>query len=195
VTLSADARAVLDAWFGAPGSDAYGRQHAWWFIKRDDTDAQLRTQFAPLVERALVGEMRDWENSPRAALARLLLLDQFPRNLFRNTPGAFAGDMMALAAAKRLVAAGDDQALIPVERIFAYLPFEHAEDLDEQRMSLQLFRALADEHAGFDGTLAYAERHHAVIARFGRFPHRNRILNRASTPEELDFLAQPGSGF
>ncbi len=195
MSLPPDAQAVLDFWFGAPGSDTYGRQRKLWFVKRDETDAHIREHFGALTDSALDGRVPDWGTTPRAALAQLLLLDQFPRNMHRNTPRAFAGDATALSIAHDLVSRGGDQTLIPVERIFAYLPFEHSEDIGNQRMALRLFRALADEHAGFESTLDYAERHYAVIERFGRFPHRNAILNRISTPEELSYLAQPGSGF
>lgn len=195
MSLPPDAHAVLDFWFGAPGSETYGQQRKLWFVKSEETDARIRSHFGALTDAAISGACPDWGNSPRASLAIVLLLDQFARNIHRNTPRAFAGDAQALAIAKRMVTEGDDQALLPVERIFAYLPFEHAEDIGEQRMSLRLFRALASEHTGFDSTLDYAQRHHAVIERFSRFPHRNAILGRTSTPDEADYLAQPGSGF
>ena len=127
-------------------------------------------------------------------IALLIVLDQFPRNMFRGTPRAFAADARALALARDAVGRGFDEVLLPVQRWFVYLPFEHAEDLAMQRESLRLFERLATDAAGA-GTLTYAMRHYAVIERFGRFPHRNAILGRASTPEELAFLAQPGSSF
>jgi uncharacterized protein (DUF924 family) len=122
------------------------------------------------------------------------VLDQFPRNMFRGTPRAFAADARALALARDAVQRGFDEVLLPAQCWFVYLPFEHAEDLGAQRESLRLFERLATDAAGA-GTLTYAMRHYAVIERFGRFPHRNAILGRASTPEELAFLAQPGSSF
>jgi len=195
VSLPPDAQAILDFWFGAPGTDDFGRQRKFWFIKREETDAQLRSAFGEQVECALDGGLTAWDATPRGTLARILLLDQFARNIHRGTPRAFAGDAAALKAAKHLVESGEDSRLIPGERIFVYLPFEHAEDIGEQRMALRLFRALDTEQAGFESTLDYAERHHAVIERFGRFPHRNAILGRTSTPDELDYLATPGSGF
>jgi uncharacterized protein (DUF924 family) len=128
-------------------------------------------------------------------LARILVLDQFTRNAHRNTPLSFAGDTLALAAARALVDSGADKQLPPQLRAFAYMPFEHAEDAYMQERAVELFGALAADHPGFDEMLDYAHRHRGVIARFGRFPHRNEILGRASTPDEVDFLRQPGSRF
>ena len=122
------------------------------------------------------------------------MLDQLPRNMYRDDARAFASDAQALAAAQRMVGAGWDKQLAPLERWFAYLPFEHAEDLAMQERALELFGDLARD-AAYADTLEWARKHHAVIARFGRFPHRNEILGRASTAEELAFLAQPGSRF
>ena len=191
-----DARAVLDFWFGAPGSATDGQARAEWFRKSDDFDREIERRFGPLIERALDGGLRAWDVSPpRAALARILLLDQFTRNVYRNTPRAFAGDALALEAARAMVAKGWDIALAPQPRSFVYLPFEHAEDLATQEESLLLFRRLAATAPGFEGSLDYALRHHVIIERFGRFPHRNAILGRPSTPEEIAFLQQPGSSF
>ncbi|MBT0959917.1 DUF924 family protein [Denitromonas iodatirespirans] len=189
------AREILDFWFGAPGSAEHGQQRALWFEKRDSTDAAIRSRFAAVVEQALAGGLADWDASAHGALARILLLDQFTRNIFRNTPRAFAGDALALAAADALIARGGDNTLMPVERIFAYLPFEHAEDIAAQDRAVALFDALKAAHPGFETTYDYALRHQAVIARFGRFPHRNAILGRADTDAERTFLATPGSGF
>ncbi|TVT72130.1 MAG: DUF924 domain-containing protein [Denitromonas halophila] len=194
-TLPDAARQVLDFWFGAPDSADYGTHRPLWFEKRDDTDAAIAGRFGALVDQALAGGLTDWDTTERGALARILLLDQFTRNVFRNTPRAFAGDALALRAAQALVDPGHDAQLRPVERVFAYLPFEHAEDLAKQARAVALFKALHDTHPGFDSTYDYALRHQAVIAQFGRFPHRNAILGRASTPAEQAFLATPGSGF
>lgn len=190
-----DARAVLDFWFGAPGSATDGQPRAEWFRKSDAFDRLIEDRFAPLIEAALGGGLRDWDVQPRTALARILLLDQFTRNVFRGTPRAFAGDALALAAARLLVANGGDLALPPWQRSFVYLPFEHAEDLAMQDESMRLFTRLAAEAQGFAETLAYARRHREFIERFGRFPHRNAILGRASSAEEIAFLEQPGSSF
>jgi uncharacterized protein (DUF924 family) len=188
-------RQVLDFWFGAPGSPGHGEARAEWFRKSDAFDAQIAQGFGPLIERALRGELHDWEALPEGALARILLLDQFTRNAFRDSPRAFAGDALALEAARAMVAAGVDTTLLPVQRAFVYLPFEHAEDLAAQDEAVRLFTQLAQQAPGLDGMLDYAHRHRAVIARFGRFPHRNPWLGRASSEAELAFLQEPGSSF
>jgi uncharacterized protein (DUF924 family) len=185
---------VLEFWFGAPDSPEFGRPRAAWFVKSAEFDALIRDRFLGTHEAAASGALDAWSSRPLAALALAVVLDQFPRNMFRGTPRAFAADARALALSRDVVARGFDEVLLPVQRWFIYLPFEHAEDLAMQRESLRLFERLATDAAGA-GTLTYAMRHYAVIERFGRFPHRNAILGRASTPEELAFLAQPGSSF
>lgn len=189
--LPSDAKDVLDFWFGAPGDARHGQEHAEWFKKNQAFDTQIRERFAALIERALRGEFADW-TSTHAALAFVVLLDQFTRNAFRGTPRAFAGDALALQRAQDMVMAGQDLELPPVQRCFVYLPYEHAEVLRLQEQSVRLFKALDADHPT---QRDYAERHHAIITRFGRFPHRNAILGRPSTPEEIEFLKQPGSGF
>lgn len=169
-----------------------------WFRKDPAFDESIRARFGPLVERALTlpaGAPPAWGAAPDDVLAEILVLDQFPRNLYRGQPRAFAGDARALALALALIGRGDDRRLRPLERLFAYLPLEHAEDLALQDRSVDLFSALAAGHEGFGEVLDYAERHRDVIRRFGRFPHRNAALGRASTPAEVEYLAQPGSGF
>lgn len=187
---------VLDFWFGAPGSPEAGKPRREWFVKKDEFDAVIRDRFGAAIEQALAGGLREWDaQGPQGTLARILVLDQFTRNAQRNTPLSFAGDALALAAAKSLVDSGADRELPPLQRAFAYMPFEHAEDAYMQERAVELFGVLAAEHPGFDEMLDYAHRHRGVIARFGRFPHRNEILGRASTPEEVEFLRQPGSRF
>jgi len=187
---------VLDFWFGAPGSLDAGKPRREWFVKQDAFDAIVRGRFGATIEQALAGGLREWDDEgPQGALARILVLDQFTRNAHRDTPTAFAGDALALAAARRLVDSGADRQLPPLQRAFAYMPFEHAEDAYMQERAVELFGVLAAEQPGFDEMLDYAHRHRGVIARFGRFPHRNAILGRASTPEETEFLRQPGSRF
>lgn len=181
---------VLEFWFG---SEDQARDV--WFRKDAAFDALIGQRFGALVERALTGELTAWDGSADSALARLLLLDQFTRNIHRGTPRAFAGDAAALALARAVVARGDDAVLPPLRRVFVYLPFEHAEDALAQRESLRLFGALAAAHPALAGYADYAHRHAEVIERFGRFPHRNAILGRASTPEESAFLREPGSSF
>ena len=185
---------VLEFWFGAFDAPDFGRPRAPWFVKSEAFDALIRNRFLATHEAAASGALDGWSTRPLAALALAIVLDQLPRNMFRGTPRAFAADARALALAREIVARGFDTVLLPVQRWFAYLPFEHAEDVATQRESLRLFERLAVDAAGA-GTFAYAMRHYAVIERFGRFPHRNAILGRASTPDEQAFLAQPGSSF
>ncbi|MDI3296043.1 DUF924 family protein [Janthinobacterium tructae] len=193
--MDAQAQDVLDFWFLPPDNRDYGQARGEWFRKDEAFDAHIRARFGTLIDAAIEGGLRAWEATPHGALARLIVLDQFTRNVYRGTPRAFAGDAQALALAVALTQAGQDQLLPPMLRAFAYLPFEHAEDLAMQARAVELFQLLSQAQPGFDGMLDYAERHQEVIARFGRFPHRNAILGRASTPQEVEFLRQPGSSF
>ena len=183
---------VLDFWFGVPPST---QPRPEWFCKDAAFDAQIRQRFGAAIDAALTGGLANWGDAPADGLARLVVLDQFTRNTGRDTPRAFAGDALALADAQALVAAGDDRLLPPLQRWFAYLPFEHAEDAALQRQSLALFGALADKHPTLADAAHWAGKHAEVIARFGRYPHRNMVLGRVSTAEALTFLAQPGSAF
>jgi uncharacterized protein (DUF924 family) len=194
-SMPADAQRVLDFWFGVPGEAGYGRARTTWFQKDDAFDAEVRERFGTTIEQALRGELEDWAGEAHSALAQILLLDQLTRNAFRGTPRSFAGDARALAAASRMVGERLDDALPTFMRPFVYLPFEHAEGLAMQDEAVRLFSRLADEDAEQRSPLDYAYRHRAVIERFGRFPHRNAILGRQSTAEEIEFLKQPGSGF
>jgi uncharacterized protein (DUF924 family) len=184
---------ILEFWFGRPGSPGYGSTRSVWFRKDLVFDSEIRARYGVAIETALAGGFADW-SSPCGALARIILLDQFTRNSFRDTPRAFAGDALALALADETIERGDDAVLLPVERWFVYIPYTHAESLDAQQRSLSLFRRLRDE-TGLAEPLQWAEKHAHVIQLFGRFPHRNAILGRASTPEEIAFLAAPGSRF
>lgn len=188
------ALAVLDFWFGPAGSAERLSAREAWFRKDPHFDAQIRERFASAVSVALAGGYGVWCATAEGALARVLLLDQFTRNIHRDTPAAFAGDARALATAVNAVDRGLDRALDAHGRWFMYLPFEHAEDRDAQRRSLELFGALADE-TGVAAPLQWARKHAEVVARFGRYPHRNAILGRTSTPEEIAFLREPGSRF
>jgi uncharacterized protein (DUF924 family) len=190
--MQPDAAAVIDFWFGPERADV---PREAWFRKDPAFDALIGARFGAQVDAALAGGLRDWDAQPLGALARVLLLDQFTRNLFRDTPRAFAGDALALAAAQAMVARADDRRLNGVQRWFAYLPYEHAEDGEVQRTSLALFSALAAEHPAQASALEWAEKHAEVVWRFGRYPHRNAILGRESTPAEIEFLRQPGSRF
>lgn len=193
--MAADAQSVLDFWFGAAGNPEHGQTRTAWFAKDDAFDAEVRERFGATIEQALRGELAAWAEAPEPALAQILLLDQLTRNAFRGTPRAFAGDARALAAASRMVGERSDEALPSFMRPFVYLPFEHAEGLAMQDEAVRLFTRLLAEDPGQQTVLDYAHKHRAVIERFGRFPHRNAILGRQSTAEEIDFLQQPGSSF
>lgn len=184
--------AVLGFWF-EPRIDEplYVREE--WFRKSDSFDGEIRARFAPEIELALSGRLDDWSATREGTLALILLLDQFTRNVFRETPPAFSGDIAALSHARALVYSGRDREFAPIERWFVYMPFEHAENLVDQYESVRLFQSLAD--AGLADPLTWAVKHFEVIRRFGRFPHRNAVLGRASTLEEAEFVAQPGSRF
>jgi uncharacterized protein (DUF924 family) len=187
---------ILDFWFLPALDPGHGKVRKEWFRKDDDFDAAIRERFGHLIDVALAGGLREWDaHGPEGILARVLVLDQFTRNAHRQQPKSFAGDALALADAQALVDGGLDQQLSPLQRWFAYMPFEHTEDARMQERAVSLFTALAETDASFSDALDYAVRHRGVIARFGRFPHRNVILGRASTPEEMAFLQQPGSSF
>ncbi|HWK84560.1 MAG TPA: DUF924 family protein [Caldimonas sp.] len=190
-----EARAVLDFWFGEAGCEAFGTQRKAWFAKDAAFDRLVAERFGAQIERALRGELEAWAAAAPGALARILLLDQFTRNAFRGDRRAFAGDAQALAAASAMVGSHLDEELPPFMRAFIYMPFEHAEGLAMQDEAVRLFMRLAAASPELRNMLEYARRHRAVIARFGRFPHRNAILGRLSTADELDYLAQPGSTF
>lgn len=187
-------QAVLDFWFGGADSTQRGARREVWFKQSEAFDQAVRDRFLRLYERSERGELTAWEDALHSLLALIIVQDQFPRDMFRNSARAFATDRQALAATELMVGRGWDNRLEPVERWFVYMPYEHAEDLAMQERSLELFARLA-EHPGLADVLEWARKHHAVIARFGRFPHRNAMLGRVSTPEELEFLAQPGSSF
>ena len=185
---------ILAFWFGT-GDQAPGtHSREVWFKKSSAFDAEVTARWKQLFERAVRGELAKWAQSPRSALALILVLDQFPRNIFRDSARAFASDARALEIARESIARGFDRQLAPVERWFVYMPFEHAEMIDAQTEALRLFTQLRDE-TGLSEPLLWAQKHHEVVARFGRFPHRNALLGRASTPEEAVFLRQPGSHF
>ena len=181
---------ILGFWFG-PAPHVERRE---WFRKDAEFDAGIRARFGATIEAALAGAFADWTTTPHGALARVVVLDQFTRNAYRDTARAFAGDALALETARAAVDAGRDRALDRFERWFLYMPFEHAEDLAIQERSLALFGALAAD-TGEPGNIEWAERHAEIIRRFGRFPHRNAILGRASTTEEIAFLREPRSSF
>lgn len=181
---------VRDFWFGEQGSETYGASRQEWFVKNPDFDNEIREKFGPDVDTALAGGHGNLMENQIDALALMILLDQFPRNLFRGTARMFAGDERALSLAKEALRLGFDQNLAKSQQMFFYLPFEHSESLDDQRRCIDLFKA-----ADNDDMLKWALAHHDIIARFGRFPHRNEALGRTSTTEETAFLKEPGSSF
>lgn len=178
-TLSAED--VLRFWFDAKPKD--------WFAKNAEFDQAIRARFLALYEAAAAGRLASWQETPRGCLALVIALDQFPRNMFRGTARAFASDAQARIAARRILAQGWDKAMTQNEQLFAYLPFEHSELLEDQDLACELMKEFDEKQR------AYAERHRDIIRRFGRFPHRNGLLGRENTAAETEFLRQPGSGF
>ncbi|TDH62892.1 DUF924 domain-containing protein [Dankookia rubra] len=186
---------ILGFWFGP---DLAPWQVERWFRPDPGFDAACRDRFGDLLAPARDGALDAWAATPEGALALLLVLDQFPRNLHRGTAAAFASDPHARAVARRAVLRERHDLTLPcTARCFLYLPFEHSEEAADQDLSVALFEGLRDDpaHAAPGGSIAYAWAHRAVIRRFGRFPHRNVALGRATTPAEADYLAQPGAGF
>lgn len=185
---------ILDFWL----ADGPSAPREAWFKKDAAFDADIEARFGAFITPAREGRLDPWAATPEGALALLILLDQFPRNTRRGSPAAFASDGHALTLARRTVIGERmDLALTPTQRVFLYLPFEHAEAMEAQDISVALFEGLRDSpaHAAPGKSIVYAWAHRAVTARFGRFPHRNAILGRPSTPAELAYLAQPGAGF
>jgi uncharacterized protein (DUF924 family) len=175
------AEGVLHFWFDERPQD--------WFVKNAAFDAEIRERFLPLQEAAAAGMLAHWADDARRCLALVILLDQFPRNMFRGEARAFATDPLARAAARVILERGWDRQMTQPEQLFAYLPFEHSESLEDQNLSCELMKDFDAEQRG------YAERHWDIICRFGRFPHRNTALGRTNTPSEEEFLLQPGSKF
>ncbi|MCB9523939.1 MAG: DUF924 domain-containing protein [Myxococcales bacterium] len=188
-------QAVLDFWFEGVTPTDHAAAFPRWFSKDPANDQAIRERFGAAVDAALAGQLDGWAAEPRGALALVILLDQFTRNLFRGKARAFAGDPKARAIASTLVAQGADRALSPIERVFLYLPFEHGEAPADQARSIACYEQLrADGGDRFQGFLDYAYKHKAVIDEFGRYPHRNVALGRDSTPEEQAWL-DAGGGF
>ena len=193
---------ILAFWFGDDPDDsatAAAKAELWWGHS-PATDEVLQERFGAAASAAAAGVLDHWTGSPRGRLALILLVDQLPRAIHRDTLEAFAQDDTARKTAAQGLESGADRLLRPIERLFFYLPFEHSEDLEDQDRSVELFRELAlsvpeEQRPTFAAFVDYAKRHREVIVRFGRFPHRNRILGRESTAEEIAFLEQPGSSF
>lgn len=191
--MSPTAEAVLAFWFAEESA-------ARWFAADAAFDAQIRNRFGTVAEAAAHDQLDGWTRTPPGWSALLIVLDQFSRNLYRTDARAWAQDAKALSLALAGIERGDDRQLPPLQRVFTYLPLEHAEDPAMQQRSVALFEALCaearpEQRASFEGFLDYARRHRDVIARFGRFPHRNTLLGRPSTAQEAIYLAQPGAGF
>ncbi len=195
ITLDPQAREVLDYWFGTPDSTDYNQARVFWFQVSEAVDAELRARFLTLHQKAAAGQCNAWTATPLGTCALIIVLDQFSRNLYRNQPQAFAQDAQALALARALIEQNKDRSLpTPHHRSFVYLPFEHDESLASQHESLRLFTALKEE-TGLADPLEWAIKHAEIIKRFGRYPHRNKILGRLSSAEEEAFLKEPGSSF
>ena len=193
---------ILRFWFGdaLQNDAASAEQSKRWFAYDADFDAQILRRFGHLPEQAAAGNLDSWMNAAATAAARLIVLDQFPRNLYRQDSRAFAFDKLASAGTEAAIERGFDTAVHPLQAVFMYLPFEHAEDIEKQERSVALFEALEKRApAGAESRFArftdFARRHRDVIARFGRFPHRNALLGRASTAEELQYLDEGGERF
>ena len=185
---------VLAFWFGSEGEPGYGEFREAWFRKDPEFDREVQERFGTLYERAASGELDGWRDDARSCLALVICLDQFPRNMFRGDGRTHATDAKALETARYAVERALDRELPPFQRMFLYMPFMHSEDLEEQRRSVELFGQLAEAPGGPDVT-SYATGHMEIVERFGRFPHRNVILGRETTPEEAEFLEGPGSSF
>lgn len=185
---------ILSFWFGHPHDPDYGKPKPAWFMTNPTFDEEIRTHFLPTYELAATNQLDIWQNSPLSCLALIITLDQFPRNLFRGKPEAFATDEKALTIAKYALDQRYDQQMISVQRAFIYLPLEHSENLADQTRCVELFETLKTD-PNTASMFDYAIAHFNIIQKFGRFPHRNVILSRPSTPEELEFLTQPNSSF
>ncbi len=193
---------ILNFWFGTLESDGDfpEQQEKVWFKKSEATDQILREKFERDLQSAIRRELDDWTSTPRGRLALIILLDQFSRNIYRGTPQSFAQDKQALELCLQGIEHNVDRKLRPIERLFFYLPMEHAEDVEIQRQCVKAIKALSEDvvpslKQKFIGYIDYAVQHCEIIERFGRFPHRNKILARGSTEEELEFLEKPGSSF
>ncbi len=190
--MDSRAEEIVDFWFGT-GTER-GATRREWFSKDVAFDASIRTRFLGLYESAATGRLAAWREQAAECLALVVLLDQFPRNMFRNSARAFAADALALDGARYAVERGFDRGMRPVERQFLYLPFEHSEAFDDQLRGVELLGQLQEFPQTADAHL-WARKHLEIIERFGRFPHRNAVLGRASTAEEEEFLKRPGSSF
>lgn len=186
---------VLQFWFGGSSDELLSAPRDAWFKKDPVFDGIIRERFAPLLAELAAGTLQPDPSDARQVLAWLIVADQFPRNLYRGEAQAFATDAQALAACHAALAARLDIRLPPVARWFVYLPLEHSEQLADQDEAVRRFESLPHGSPGRDNVIDFARRHREIVARFGRFPHRNAALGRASTADELQFLTRPGSAF
>lgn len=198
----ADAGDVLDFWFAdaADGPEAFARRNRVWFRGGAPFDRECMGRFSATLEAAMSGELEHWKESPRGRLALIILLDQLSRNIYRGTPAAFRQDGQALAACRKGIEQGHDEQLSPIERTFFYMPLEHAEDREVQALSVRLFESLAKESSGewreqLEANAGYARQHRDIVEKFGRFPHRNALLDRDSSPAEEAYLADDAPRF
>jgi uncharacterized protein (DUF924 family) len=192
---------ILSFWFGElEGGVPSSERLQFWFAAPDGTDALIAEKFGELFRQAVAGELDAWTEAPQGRLAAIILIDQFSRNIHRGSSEAFANDARSLAWCKEGVDRGHDKVLNLAERFFFYLPLEHSESLEDQNRSVACFQQLVDEHDGAardyaEGGLKFAIEHRDIVAQFGRFPHRNRVLGRESTPDELAYLNDGGARF
>ena len=193
---------ILVFWFGKNLVDlqVISEKSSLWWGKDEAIDAQINLHFGPLLKNLRSSEFDKWKDSPETLLAKVILTDQFSRNIHRDTPDAFSKDVLALELCTQGVNSGMDKKLRPIQRVFFYMPLEHSEAIECQNRSVELFEKLLHEvddglKEKFQGYVEYAERHRSIVLQFGRFPHRNKILNRASTLEEIEFLQLPNSSF
>jgi uncharacterized protein (DUF924 family) len=174
---------ILKFWFEEIG-------HSQWWTKNDEVDQQIRDRFAEIHQKAIRCELFDWRKDAAGRLAEIIVLDQFSRNLFKDSPLSFANDSLALGLSQEAISVGADQSLSPIQRSFLYMPFMHSESLIIHEIAMDLYKK-----NGIQSNLDFEIKHQEVIKKFGRYPHRNKILGRASTRAEIDFLKQPGTGF
>jgi len=178
-----DAQTILTFWFNE-------LTPADWWRKSAQQDQNIRQRFLQVHADAHTGGLSSWRNTPNGRLSEIIVLDQFSRNIYRDDPRAFASDPLALELAQKTVKLGEDASLTPAEKSFMYLPYMHSESLDIHKQALHLF-----DQPGLENNLDFELKHKAIIDRFGRYPHRNKILGRTSTQQEIEFLDQPGSSF
>ncbi len=185
---------ILDFWFGTPDDPAWGKNRKAWWLKDAAFDDEVRVRFLATHEAAARGDLDSWSGTASGSLALLILLDQFPRNMFRGEPRTYDTDAQARAVAKTALDQGFEDGLTDIQRMFLYMPFQHSERLDDQLRSLTLYDRFSEGGDAAESKKS-AQRHYEIVARFGRFPHRNTVLGRSATAEELAFLKEPNSSF